>query len=408
MLDSCIVYNQLKRESFCDMLPSCTAVHVRPAWASAARELLFTAHVLDRICRVTSPCVGLNAPYRAAAEMEFTAWRSNNVYDLVEILREDLERLEPHVPLHLGPMDGDITAVNVAELDDAEGLVSGPPCPPASTMGPRMEEQDSRARVFETVLAWLQELASRQCLRWFVLENVEGILKRKRASEGSYGQRLVSRMLGVLPRGWKVELWVENSLLHGVAQSRTRVFFVGTSPWMRRTPLQRRLLRQGPQRHVQLNLSEFLEHVKRDEDYEALSFRQKLNVDWHCDSWWAQEREFPGVVDISRDPTKKIDSQIVINRVQTLRTNNARLWLFPSSALKHAIGARGRLLTIVEKARLSGLTDNALDGLLKKDLAHAETAVGNTIPIPMMGHILAPVLRMWQEGLRADMFELSP
>ena len=82
-------------------------------------------------------------------------------------------------------------------------------------MGHGMEEQDPRARVFEAVLMWLKELAWRKCLRWFVLENVEGILKRRRACERSYGQRLVSRMLSLLPLGWDVLLWVETSLLHG-------------------------------------------------------------------------------------------------------------------------------------------------------------------------------------------------
>ena len=63
---------------------------------------------------------------------------------------------------------------------------------------------------------------------------------------------------------------------------------------------------------------------------------------------------------------------------------------------------------MVEKARLCGLARHALDGLVAAGGGRAEVAVGNTIPVPMICHVLAPILRMWQEGVRLDWISSDP
>ena len=175
-------------------------------------------------------------------------------------------------------------------------------------MGAGKEDKDARARTFEAVMQWIQALADRGCLRFFVLENVAGILIKRSRDESSFGQRLMSRWQRELPAGWTVVVWKENSLDHALPHSRPRVFFVGVSAWMTRTALQKRLFRRGPERSAPVHLADFLEHTSCAEDYEGLSFNQKFNVDWHCEEWWSEPRPFAGVVDIARNPSKKVDS----------------------------------------------------------------------------------------------------
>ena len=38
---------------------------------------------------------------------------------------------------------------------ECDGLISGPPCPPVSTIGVRLGEADARAEVFYVVLRWV-------------------------------------------------------------------------------------------------------------------------------------------------------------------------------------------------------------------------------------------------------------
>ena len=134
-----------------------------------------------------------------------------------------------------------------------------------------------------------------------------------------------------------------------------------------------------------------------------------MNVGWHLEIWFATERPAPGVVVFARDPTGHVDSEFSVDQVATLRTNNHTLWLFPPTSMVSVFGAKGRLMTIVEKARCAGFADGALRGLLKcKRLHDAEVALGNTIPVPMVGNVLAPILRMWQEGRMTEMLFHDP
>ena len=108
-------------------------------------------------------------------------WQSCGDYDVnldVALPLRVLTRMPETV--HLGSRRGDVTSIPLRELDrSCDGLVSGPPCPPFSTIGKRLLQADARAHVFWCVCRWIEELSKHQ-LTWFVLENVPGILKRKR------------------------------------------------------------------------------------------------------------------------------------------------------------------------------------------------------------------------------------
>eukprot|EP00969_Alexandrium_andersonii_P123402 5453588-Alexandrium_andersonii.AAC.1 len=55
-----------------------------------------------------------------------------------------------------GPVAGNIFRLPLADLvGEVEGLVSGPPCPPWSSIGARLGSADARSSVFERVVAWI-------------------------------------------------------------------------------------------------------------------------------------------------------------------------------------------------------------------------------------------------------------
>ena len=78
-------------------------------------------------CPVSSPCVGINAPERAARELLFSAWLSIDMYDLRGELRPLLAELaQSDAGIHVGEGAGDLMKVDLRDLDtSAQGLVSG-------------------------------------------------------------------------------------------------------------------------------------------------------------------------------------------------------------------------------------------------------------------------------------------
>ncbi len=115
--------------------------------------------------RVASPCLGLDSPCRATRALGMP-WRSTNMYDIRADLRPALEQVHgPDARMHLGPRAGDISLVDVNDLEDSDALVSGPPCPPFSAIGKRMASHDHRTTVFFVVLQWVSHLTTFLCLK---------------------------------------------------------------------------------------------------------------------------------------------------------------------------------------------------------------------------------------------------
>lgn len=145
--------------------------------------------------------------------------------------------------LHCGPSEGDVLRVALQDLDlSADGLVSGPPCPPYSSIGHRLLELDPRSSVFVAIALWCVHLAQHGSLAFFVLENVEGIMRKRKQDAESFGEWFCREMASAMPSGWEIKVQHHNSRVCMLPQSRPRVFFVGTSPAMRADRCQRRVL----------------------------------------------------------------------------------------------------------------------------------------------------------------------
>ena len=356
-----------------------------------------------------SPCVGLDTPKRAALELGIP-WKSTNMMDLRRDLRGCLSRLHGgSCQAGLGPISGNVMQVNMANLTDADCLVSGPPCPPYSSMGLRGRGLDPRSDVLQAVGEQILILARRGCLAFFILENVEGMYKRAAGEDISYGHRFKIMLSDLLPEGWAVKLCYVNARDTGVPHHRPRVFLIGARPEMLATPSQRLLWGRQPRRVEPVPLRAALDPIAEPSDYEGLTINQKLNVDERLREWEdvRHRREPPAeiaIVDIARDTAKKFDGDLGIDESHTLRLNNAHLWIVPASHLYDVYGKKGRLLTFDEKCRLCGIVPQSLGGLSPSSI---ETALGNCIPVPLIGTVMVPLLRAWLEMHRSHFSSLG-
>ena len=247
-------------------------------------------------------------------------------------------------------------------------------------------------------------------LSWFILENVSGITKRKRGDEQSFAEWFVAEMRGAMPDGWEIELRSHSSASCCLPQSRPRCFFVGTAPRMRATPFQRRVLSAPLKQWPAPDITDFLDRKASDSDWHDLTVRQQVNVLEQLQRFGEMCSERPpgtytvGIVDIARDASKPIDSKITIGGTKTLRTNCSHLWVLPSPELSDTFGAKGRFLNRAEKCRLAGMVPRSLEEMPEGAL---EVAIGSAIPLPLMWVVMAPVLRVWIQMVRASVLEAA-
>lgn len=113
---------------------------------------------------------------------------------------------------------GDITKVNEKDIEDFDFLLAGFPCQPFSSAGNRLGFDDTRGTLFFDVARILKEKKP----YGFLLENVEGLVNHDKG-------KTLETILNVLKElDYKVNWRLLDSKDFGVAQSRSRVYIVGT------------------------------------------------------------------------------------------------------------------------------------------------------------------------------------
>ncbi len=110
-----------------------------------------------------------------------------------------------------------ITAINIEEIPNVDGLIGGPPCQSWSEAGAGRGFDDARGQLFHEYIRVLKAKKP----RFFVAENVSGILhqKHRKSVEGF--------MNDFQQAGYHVSIIAVNACDYGVAQERERVFFIG-------------------------------------------------------------------------------------------------------------------------------------------------------------------------------------
>ena len=128
-----------------------------------------------RKVRVASPCVGVDSPARAALALQFP-WVSVLIYDIEAELTPALEKL--HGPaqgrglVRTGHRKGDVTRLTKETLQQhlaehgykvCDGLVSGFPCPPYSSIGSSQKQHKNNERSTTSALANLEIMCALRC-----------------------------------------------------------------------------------------------------------------------------------------------------------------------------------------------------------------------------------------------------
>lgn len=118
---------------------------------------------------------------------------------------------------------GDITQVKTKDIPDFDVLLAGFPCQPFSSAGKGLGFSDTRGTLFfeiERILKEKQEMG--KPVKGFLLENVEGLVNH---DGGNTLKVIISKLKGL---GYEVNYNVLDSQYFGLAQSRKRIYIVGT------------------------------------------------------------------------------------------------------------------------------------------------------------------------------------
>ncbi|WP_064580739.1 DNA (cytosine-5-)-methyltransferase [Streptobacillus moniliformis] len=113
---------------------------------------------------------------------------------------------------------GDIKEISVDDIPDFDFLLAGFPCQPFSSAGNRLGFNDTRG----TLLFEIERILKNKKPYGFLLENVEGLINHDN------GKTLETILNSLNSLGYKVNYKVLDSIEFGLAQSRKRIYIVGT------------------------------------------------------------------------------------------------------------------------------------------------------------------------------------
>lgn len=118
---------------------------------------------------------------------------------------------------------GDITQIKTKDIPDFDVLLAGFPCQPFSFAGKGLGFADTRGTLFFEIERILKErINEANPVKAFLLENVEGLVKH---DNGNTLAVIIARLEML---GYKVSWKVLDSRNFGLAQSRKRIYIVGT------------------------------------------------------------------------------------------------------------------------------------------------------------------------------------
>ena len=360
------------------------------AWAHLIPEF----PTLRRKLRVALPCVGLDGISAGLQEVRWDGVDVIHAFDVDQDLIPALQALHGRQAVerwNIGP-DGNMLLVDVTRWEDVDLIVSGPPCPPWSSIGQRRAEEDERAQIFEQVTAAIKEQARRGVLLGFLIEMVPG-MAHSRSSTGlggpSYYEQWMQEIQRDMPDFYVVD-WVMQSADY-LPQHRERLYTVGlrrdalgagilAPP---RLPRQAQLLRtrladilhQG----LPANCEEYIHGQPRANLMAAkrsvLAYRPRGEEGCYC---------FP----IDRDPTMTFaPGHRSDGNVCALRTGNEMLWVLMINSA--GIVVLSRCLHPVERLGLQGFRPELANFLGKAALLRS---TGNACTAPVITSVLRQLL----------------
>ena len=267
-----------------------------------------------------------------------------------EIKRSSVDMYQRHYPTHSN--FGDITTMDFHTLPNFDILTGGFPCQSFSLAGLRKGLNDGKDKKGAMVL-YLYKLLEAKKPKYFVLENVKGILSHDK------GKTFVKIFKVFEAAGYYVKVVLLNSLYYGSPQSRERVLFLGSRD------------------KVEYSIPEIVDDSKR--------FKDVVNING----------EFKEIKDTDRNKNK-IEQLLQFNfeligswdRVGTLTTQmgcgeKVVQW-----------GDKFRMLTPVECERLQGFSDGWTEG---GSLSARYFALGNAVNCNVSEYLFNSYLdKVWE------------
>lgn len=153
-----------------------------------------------------------------------------NILGCIEINKYACDAIRfnrPKIPV----IEQDISQLSVIEAlktfelksEDIDIIIGGPPCQAFSVFGKRKGLNDIRGRVIFDYIRFVEEIKPKA----FLLENVRGLMSIKISKDGSKGGLLKEILKYFNNIGYRVDLYVVNSVNYGAPQIRERILLFG-------------------------------------------------------------------------------------------------------------------------------------------------------------------------------------
>ena len=399
-------------DRFLDELPGFPAP---PDWASHWRHALAAWRETGRPLRALLLCGGVDGPGPALKCLGIPY--KAEIWDIDPALEPALARAHRSCgELHVGPLSGDLLRVPVRCFRHANVVVAGPPCPPWSSLGVQESFKDPRAEVFLKVVDIIVHLAKQQRHRscgkaffMFILENVEGTMKRSRddraAGRDAPMVEVVKFLRDRLPPGWVLSIYPLETSDMGLPHKRRRIYVRALNAellQMQRGPETALASAPAWQPHGGLGSILHLGLPPTNKRKAGHGNKYMQNLARYRKLMAAQMRDPAlagtyAVVDLSRNVTMSFGSlERHDNRCLCLTASNRALWVFAlgaapvdlsDDALPEVALPVDRWLHPVERAVLQGFQPDT-----HVAVRDAVRVFGNAMSVPVVGLLMAPVL----------------
>ena len=302
-----------------------------------------------------------------------------------------LNRLHPNARIMI--MDMLLQADEL--LPDFIGFVGGFPCPPCSTMGLRKGKGDVRFKPFLKGLDQLKYLAGRRILKFYIIENVPGMLQSV-SGEPPLAAWVKEELETRLPH-FVHYMWIVQAKEQLLPQSRGRVFWVGVDREVLQVAGMENL--KAPTILGNALLHDFLDSHKEMPDIFNTTRKPKQvsNIVHYVarfrkDHYNTEERILCAVCDSSRAPDKTFGEFFYVECCGALRTHDMSKWVVGEVPGK--VWSNGRELSIAERARVMGMVPESLvfGDIKKTDVIRW---LGNTIPVNSVGAVVACIMEAY-------------
>ena len=349
---------------------------------------------VSRKVKLALPCIGADALGMGLKEMNWHATEIAYAWDVDPALLPCL--ITAHGPIGLGGSDsgigwgGDIMAFDTATMQRVDFVVTGPRCPPFSSIGVRKAGFDKRAQVFWKVTEIIKHQGELGCYG-FILEMVPGIASKfhgSTTSSYSYYENWLQYLQDFAPM-FRLHTW-ELQTSDYLPQKRLRLYTVG----IRRdhapphglappSPIGGSTWCVGLQDLLHMGLPPIDEGMLTPQQRHNLALAQQ-----HIASEPIGHGGCISCIAVDRDPAQAWGKHMRHDgTIATLRTQNELLWLYKADSDGRTV--LSRCLHPVERFTLQGFRPEIAAFFSKGDGMRIS---GNAFSVPVVTHAFRKLL----------------